>query len=114
MKHKTLTALFCYLAAALCFAEILRGEQPPASAPKPGAPITSTGTIPPTLTAEQKLAVREAQVEVLALQVQAQQIQSAIEKAQGKLKLAVAAAEKVCGGEVANDLTCAAKHSEKP
>ena len=68
---------------------------------------------PKALTAEQKLAVREAQLEAMSIQMQMSELQQQMEKARAKLQDAVDAAKKACGGEVSNDLSCVPPKAEK-
>lgn len=68
---------------------------------------------PKVLTVEQKLAVREAQVEAMSIQLQLSDLQHQMEKARTKLQEAVEAAKRACGGEVAADLTCAPPKADK-
>jgi hypothetical protein len=67
-----------------------------------GAPPPS----PPTIPIEIRLAIREAQVEVLSLVGQ-------LDNAKTKLSKAVEDAKKACGGEITPSLTCAPPKEKK-
>ena len=67
----------------------------------------------PALTDAQKLSIRNAQVEVLAAQLDITRLQARLQEAQGRLSAAVEDAKKTRGGDVTNELACAPKADAK-